>query len=539
MAGMYPDNREESIFGEHVEWPGVDPATGKFTNGDFSDPLKKPSFIPAETINLILDNLAGLITALGGTPDNFSVDQLRDAVLGGIGASAFIPAATATARGGARVPGGNGLAMSGDALGMSLATPQAAGAMSVQDKLRLDAQHDNAFTGVAAPADGNAQVALSRAGSGGDVSLPNALGGNDAARRAGMMSGQDKQRLDATDPRANEYTFIIDSNAALAAWANDTAGNDYSRVLIKAGTWTLSAAFVGGTIDDPVAAIDISNGRTMSVVGEAGSRIVINRTGTGALHLAGVKGRVTGVAPNLVSPGGEFFLKNVDIRLGSIGSASTGRAFVNCANLTNCTGTAPNAATGGGGNNSCGFANCINLTGCTGFGGNNGGLSANNRHGFLHCTNLTNCIGTSSTASGGAVNSSSSGFARCTNLINCIGRVGSLHAQNHGFFQCRTGFGNRRGADTFTSGTFRNCLMAQGPEPPSSNDWANTAEGGWNDPSNPGASSLSATPDVPPDAQGAFSADAETSGQDAKSEDINAITPRPEKEAPANGRGLP
>ena len=85
MAGMYPKNEEITIFGEKVQWPGVD-ASGKFTNGSFDDPLIKPSFIPAETINLILDNLSGLITKLGGTPNNTSAAQLADV---------FVSAATA------------------------------------------------------------------------------------------------------------------------------------------------------------------------------------------------------------------------------------------------------------------------------------------------------------------------------------------------------------------------------------------------------------------------------------------------------------
>ena len=77
MAGMYPDNQELSIFGEKVQWPGVD-SSGKFTNGSFTDPLVKPSFIPAETINLILDNLSELIKKLGGTPNNKSTKQLAE-----------------------------------------------------------------------------------------------------------------------------------------------------------------------------------------------------------------------------------------------------------------------------------------------------------------------------------------------------------------------------------------------------------------------------------------------------------------------------
>ena len=76
---MYPDNQELTLNGEKVMWPGVD-ASGKFTNGDFNNPLVPPSFIPAETINLILDNLAGLIKRSGGTPDNTSITQLADAI---------------------------------------------------------------------------------------------------------------------------------------------------------------------------------------------------------------------------------------------------------------------------------------------------------------------------------------------------------------------------------------------------------------------------------------------------------------------------
>lgn len=85
MAGMYPENQNISIFGEQVQWPGLD-SDGKFTNGSFDDPLVKPSFIPAETLNLILDNLGGMITKMGGTPNNTSAAQL---------AELFVSAATA------------------------------------------------------------------------------------------------------------------------------------------------------------------------------------------------------------------------------------------------------------------------------------------------------------------------------------------------------------------------------------------------------------------------------------------------------------
>ena len=76
---MYPDNEEIMMDGEKVVYPGVD-ENGKFTNGDFNDPMNPPSFIPAETINLLLDNMAGLVRAFGGIPNNRDPDQLAKAV---------------------------------------------------------------------------------------------------------------------------------------------------------------------------------------------------------------------------------------------------------------------------------------------------------------------------------------------------------------------------------------------------------------------------------------------------------------------------
>lgn len=75
---MYPDEQTVEIDGETVSYPGL--IGGKFSSGDFSDPSKKPSCIPAETINLILDNIAALITAAGGVPANIGADQLVSAL---------------------------------------------------------------------------------------------------------------------------------------------------------------------------------------------------------------------------------------------------------------------------------------------------------------------------------------------------------------------------------------------------------------------------------------------------------------------------
>lgn len=75
MAGMYPENKEITVFGKTVRFPGVN-AEGKFTNGDFSNPDVPPSYLDADTLNLVIDNLNSLISHLGSEADNKNADQL-------------------------------------------------------------------------------------------------------------------------------------------------------------------------------------------------------------------------------------------------------------------------------------------------------------------------------------------------------------------------------------------------------------------------------------------------------------------------------
>lgn len=75
MAGMYPKNKEITVFGKTVKFPGVN-AEGKFTNGDFANPDVPPSYLDADTFNLVIDNLNRLIAHLGNAADNVNTDQL-------------------------------------------------------------------------------------------------------------------------------------------------------------------------------------------------------------------------------------------------------------------------------------------------------------------------------------------------------------------------------------------------------------------------------------------------------------------------------
>jgi hypothetical protein len=80
MPGMYPDDQVLEMFGEQVVYPGLHPQTHKFTDGDFNDPLVKPSRIPAASMNLILDNLQTVIAAAGLVPNNADTSQLLAAL---------------------------------------------------------------------------------------------------------------------------------------------------------------------------------------------------------------------------------------------------------------------------------------------------------------------------------------------------------------------------------------------------------------------------------------------------------------------------
>lgn len=79
MPDLYPTDKEITIFGEKVKYPGLD-QNGKFTNGSFTDPKQLASFIPAETLNLILDNLGEAIKSVGLEPNNIDTDQLAKAI---------------------------------------------------------------------------------------------------------------------------------------------------------------------------------------------------------------------------------------------------------------------------------------------------------------------------------------------------------------------------------------------------------------------------------------------------------------------------
>jgi len=275
---------------------------------------------------------------------------------------------------------------------------------------------------------------------------------------------------------SESFTFVVDSDQALADWANDAGGNDYSRVLIRAGTWTLNTALTGGNLGNPLAVIDISNGRTRVVVGESGCKIVINNEPSGAACVCGIKGCVGGNYPGFIDPGNDYYFENVSLKISQGGSSISSFSFYSCSNLTNCRGE----SCAGGDGSAYGFYNCLNLTNCTdiSFASTIGHsfyfcsnltncmariASSNAGYGFYRCSNLENCMGEG--VNHGATTSHVSGFFDCANLTNCTGKGSSNVSPSggySGFYGCTnltncTGEGSDTSSSSPTGGGFSNC----------------------------------------------------------------------------------
>lgn len=87
MAGMFPTNKEITVFGKKIKFPGVTDK-GEYTNGNFENPDEPPSYLDADTQNLILHNLNNLIAQLSGKEAN-NTDRNQLAALFTVAATAL------------------------------------------------------------------------------------------------------------------------------------------------------------------------------------------------------------------------------------------------------------------------------------------------------------------------------------------------------------------------------------------------------------------------------------------------------------------
>jgi hypothetical protein len=334
------------------------------------------------------------------------------------------------------------------------------------------------------------------------------------------------------------YTYVVDSNAALAAWANNTAGHDYTSVLIKPGTWTSSVEVnltTSGTkvvTGMPGSALSFTSayglryqsvptttdyrmdGVTITGSASHGFHSCTNLTNctstanTYSFHsctnLTNCKGTVTGTSNSY----GFYSCTNLDNCTSTSNSMNSNYTygFYSCNNLDNCTSTAT------GTSNSYGFYYCNNLDNCTGTSNSYDFHSCNNLDnctgtatgfyncnnltnctgtatgtGFYNCTNLTNCTSTANTygfhscnnltncTGTGTGSSYTYGFHSCNNLTNCTG-AGTGTSNSYGFYYCKGMLLNKPGSSSTTQ-TYSNCYVSVSGSGAAPSD---TAAGGWN-----------------------------------------------------------
>jgi hypothetical protein len=106
--------------------------------------------------------------------------------------------------------------------------------------------------------------------------------------------------------------------------------------LIKPGVWSSAVE------------VNLTNSGTRVVVGMPGSKLAFTSS-------FGLRYTARPTTP-------DFYMRGVSVE---VSNTTSGYGFVNCANLTNCTGT------GSGTGNGYGFINCANLSNCTGSGNGN------------------------------------------------------------------------------------------------------------------------------------------------------------------------
>ena len=336
------------------------------------------------------------------------------------------------------------------------------------------------------------------------------------------------QSLTDTIALRNNFTFIIDSDDKLAAWAENAPGNDYSRILVKAGTWNY-----GQSLPNNGTLIDISNGRTQSVIGESGSVLhlsaSISQNDVSCFAIKDSTGLDYSVFGFVASQKGACSFNNVSIifSFDCQNPNAVGVVFYQCSNLNNCN-VELNGTGGAAGFNFCsdltsckvdaevfnggfwaccdllncecscnynsynewpGYCGCTRLTGCKCSGYYVGGfdncfnlVGCNAdiiyEHGpcivFKSCANLVNCSEIGRVSPSGYY---MFGFSECSNLFNCISCGGNKYGSNYGFMYCITGFGNKavcNGDYPFTP--FYNCYMTGD----GNFSWNETAEGGCN-----------------------------------------------------------
>jgi hypothetical protein len=363
-----------------------------------------------------------------------------------------------------------------------IATSEVPGLMSSSDKTKLD--------GIADGADANVQSDWDQDDDTADDFIKNkpSVGG-----------------VSETD-----FTFIIDSNAKLNMWATNAAGNDYSIVLVKAGTYTSNTPVNLTTTQTKI--VVGQKGNLLSFTGEHGllyDALPVNDCWMRGVNVRSYKGMTAASYINMTVYAYEkcINLDNCTAHADVYGYSTNNsnvfvyaRGFDGCANLANCRGEAGGAANGGAMvaklASGRGFNNCINLFRCFGKGLNSRDtcfydcqnlIECHAEHsqnfdsieGFNNCGRLINCIANVAVVTASV--SDSVGFLSCKYLFGCKGTASATSSYSgFGFANCRVLFGCGTTEDALSStATYGDCYMhLTGTDDPVDD----TAAGGYNTP---------------------------------------------------------
>ena len=238
-------------------------------------------------------------------------------------------------------------------------------------------------------------------------------------------------------PDDSRYTFKVDSDAALLAWASKEPGNDYSRVFIAPGEWHLDAPQHGtGVEGDPYIFIDCEHTGTEYAFGTPLSKLVFGVTPyiSGMydffIDIYGLAGAFELSIKSFFSKQsyvyGFYSCKNLANCSGTFANFDSSSVmvrlygFYSCKILANCSGTIPATLPSSGMQTGFGFYSCDNLISCYGFGNGSGGS------GFYSCKSLTHCSGAGTNSQTGY------SFHSCENLTNCLNT-----GIGYGFYSCK------------------------------------------------------------------------------------------------------
>lgn len=245
--------------------------------------------------------------------------------------------------------------------------------------------------------------------------------GNNAKVFADNVKGYVDSKVLIVQNTSPTFTYVVNSDETLNAWANNVSGNDYTHVLIKAGTWSLTAD-----------TINLTTTGTKTITGEAGNLIIHDLSYDGVMHT---------VKYDDVPSSDIYSINGVNIKTINRWSNTTTTpargciSFYKCTNLINCSAKGYTAYPVTGSNYFRGFSYCERLTNCfttidrdtiT----TNGGFFA----GFDYCKYLTNCS---------AYNKNTTinhfvgyGFNYCDYINGCETHIAGTSQQSNGYYKC-------------------------------------------------------------------------------------------------------